>query len=155
MSRAYVYQIARRRTAFAKPFVWWVREPLDVARDAAGAAAFVGRRDFRGFTDDDPDEKSTIVEIGACRIEEDGDAILIVIEGSHFLWKLVRRLVGVLVEIGKGALPPSAAAALLRDPKGLPAALTAPPSGLFLARVLYARRARRRDSKTGDDPSLT
>jgi len=77
------------------------------------------------------------VEIGACRIEEDGDAILIVIEGSHFLWKLVRRLVGVLVEIGKGALPPSAAAALLRDPKGLPAALTAPPSGLFLARVLY------------------
>jgi tRNA pseudouridine38-40 synthase len=50
----------------------------------------------------------------------------------------MRRLVGVLVEIGKGALPPSAAASLLRDPKGLPAALTAPPSGLFLARVLYA-----------------
>ena len=46
-------------------------------------------------------------------------------------------MVGVLVEIGKGALPPSAAASLLRDPKGLPAALTAPPSGLFLARVLY------------------
>jgi len=137
VSRAYVYQIARRRTAFAKPFVWWVREPLNLQQMREGAAAFVGRRDFRGFTDDDPDEKSTIVEIGACRIEEDGDAILIVIEGSHFLWKLVRRLVGVLVEIGKGALPPSAAAALLRDPKGLPAALTAPPSGLFLARVLY------------------
>ena len=28
-SRSYLYQIARRRTAFAKPFVWWVREPLD------------------------------------------------------------------------------------------------------------------------------
>jgi len=146
VSRAYVYQIARRRTAFAKPFVWWVREPLNLQQMREGAAAFVGRRDFRGFTDDDPDEKSTIVEIGACRIEEDGDAILIVIEGSHFLWKLVRRLVGVLVEIGKGSLPPTAAAALLKDPRGIPATLTAPPSGLFLARVLYPGDA------TGDVP---
>jgi tRNA pseudouridine38-40 synthase len=137
VARAYVYQIARRRTAFAKPFVWWVKDPLDVAVMRQAAQAFVGRRDFHGFTDDDPDEKSTIVEVGTCRVDEEGDAILIVIEGSHFLWKLVRRLVGVLVDIGMGALPPSAAAALLKNPKGIPATLTAPPSGLFLARVLY------------------
>jgi tRNA pseudouridine38-40 synthase len=141
VARAYVYQIARRRTAFAKPFVWWVREPLDVADMRQAAEAFVGRRDFHGFTDDDPDEKSTIVEIGTCRIDEEADAILIVIEGSHFLWKLVRRLVGVLVEIGKGALPPTAAASLLKDPRGIPATLTAPPSGLFLARVSYPGEA--------------
>ena len=42
----------------------------------AGAAGFDGRRDFRGFTDDDPDEKSTIVEIGAVPIDEDGDAVI-------------------------------------------------------------------------------
>src|SRR4029079_15312280 len=137
VARAYVYVIARRRTAFAKPYVWWVKDSLNVQQMRQGAAAFVGRRDFRGFTDDDPDEKSTIVEIGECRIEEDGDTILIVIEMSRFLWKLVRRLVGVLVEIGKGSLPPAAATALLKDPKGIPATLTAPPSGLFLARVLY------------------
>src|SRR5262249_51392093 len=112
-------------------------DPLDVGAMRAAAQSFIGRRDFHGFTDDDPDEKSTIVEIGSCRGEEHGDAILIVIEGSHFLWKLVRRLVGVLVEIGKGTLPPSAAATLLKDPGGVPAALTAPPSGLFLARVRY------------------
>ena len=106
-------------------------------RDARGRRGLVGRRDFRGFTDDDPDEKSTIVEIGAVTIEEDGDAIIIVIEGSHFLWKLVRRLVGVLVEIGKGALRRPTSPRLLDEPKGLPATLTAPPSGLFLARVTY------------------
>lgn len=137
VARAYVYQIARRRTAFAKPFVWWVKDPLDVSAMRQAAEAFVGRRDFHGFTDDDPDEKSTIVEIGTCQVEDDGDAVLVVIEGSHFLWKLVRRLVGVLVEIGKGALPTTAAAALLKNPKGIPATLTAPPSGLFLARVRY------------------
>ena len=103
----------------------------------AAATALTGRRDFRGFTDDDPDEKSTIVEIGAIAVEEHGDALLIVIEGSHFLWKLVRRMVGVLVEVGKGSLAPGEVAGLLDAPSGLPAALTAPPSGLFLARITY------------------
>ncbi|MGH9372228.1 MAG: tRNA pseudouridine synthase A, partial [Vicinamibacterales bacterium] len=59
VSRSYLYQISRRRTAFGKAVVWWIKEPLDIAamRDAAGL--FVGLKDFRGFTDDDPAEKST------------------------------------------------------------------------------------------------
>ena len=137
LSRTYVYQIARRRTAFAKPFVWWVREPLDIDRMRRAATLFTGRQDFRGFTDDDPAEKSTLVEIGAVHIDEVGDALLVRVDGSHFLWKMVRRMVGVLVEVGKGGLDASAIPALLRDPKGLPARLTAPGSGLFLARVTY------------------
>src|SRR5262250_3836823 len=47
VARRYVYQVARRRTAFAKPYVWWVREPLDLARMQAAAAVFVGFRDFQ------------------------------------------------------------------------------------------------------------
>jgi tRNA U38,U39,U40 pseudouridine synthase TruA len=46
-------------------------------------------------------------------------------------------MVGVLVEVGKGALAPTDVSGLLESPSGLPAALTAPPSGLFLARVRY------------------
>ena len=60
--RSYLYQISRRRSAFAKPFVWWVKEPLDLAAHARTAAAgFVGMHDFRAFCDDDPEEKSTRV----------------------------------------------------------------------------------------------
>ncbi|HEX7085014.1 MAG TPA: tRNA pseudouridine(38-40) synthase TruA [Vicinamibacterales bacterium] len=137
ISRTYIYQIARRRTAFAKPFVWWVREPLDMEAMRAAARGFQGRLDFRGFTDDDPGEKSTIVEVDALRLESRGDALLVVVEGSHFLWKMVRRIVGVLVAIGRGELEPDAVPRLLAAPDGLPAKLTAPASGLFLARVMY------------------
>src|SRR5919106_745400 len=42
LSRSYLYQISRRRTAFAKPFVWWIREPLDVAAMRVAAPAFTG-----------------------------------------------------------------------------------------------------------------
>ena len=42
VSRSYLYQISRRRTAFAKPFVWWIREPLDLEAMRRRAAAFSG-----------------------------------------------------------------------------------------------------------------
>lgn len=137
VARSYVYQIARRRTAFGKAFVWWVRDPIDVTRMAAAARPLVGFGDFRGMTDDDPDEKSTSVLVGALRIVEAGDLVLVRIVGSHFLWKMVRRVVGVLVEVGKGALAPEAVAGLMSGDSDLPARLTAPASGLFLERVFY------------------
>ena len=136
-ARSYVYNVARRRTAFAKPFVWWVKDDLDVTQMRAAAAHFVGFHDFQSFSDDDPEEKSTQVLVDALDIYEDGDLILIHVEGSHFIWKMVRRLVGVLVEVGRGGLSAGAAGAMLDERSGLPARLTAPASGLFLEEVRY------------------
>ena len=42
IERAYLYQISTRRTAFGKPFVWWVREPLSIEAMRHAARAFVG-----------------------------------------------------------------------------------------------------------------
>ena len=142
VARRYLYQIARRRTAFAKPFVWWVKDPIDVGRMRDAARAFVGFKDFETFAASDGadgPEKSTHVLVDRLDIEEHGDLVLVGIEGSHFLWKMVRRIVGVLVEIGRGSLEPSAAASLLSGAGagGEPARLTAPASGLFLERVAY------------------
>jgi len=138
VSRSYLYQIARRRTAFAKPFVWWVNADLDIAAMRRAARLFVGRQDFSSFTDADPDETSTLVEVEVLTIEEQGDLVLVRVEGSHFLWKMVRRIVGVLVEVGSGGLRIDEAVEMLRRRSPTPARLTAPASGLFLERVHYA-----------------
>jgi tRNA pseudouridine38-40 synthase len=148
--RRYLYQISRRRTAFAKPFVWWVKDSLDPDRMRAASAAFVGLRNFKSFAEADNKARgsraragsasrpaSTLVLVDRVEIQEDGDLVLIAIEGSHFLWKMVRRIVGVLVEVGRGRLDPGAAGALLSSESSLPARLTAPASGLFLERVYY------------------
>ena len=137
VARSYIYQIARRRTAFAKPFVWWVKEELDLDAMRRVARSFQGLHDFRSFSDDDPTEKSTEVLVDVLELYEDGDLILVHIEGSHFIWKMVRRLVGVLVEVGRGALSEADAGAFLRERSAIPARLTAPASGLFLERVYY------------------
>jgi tRNA pseudouridine38-40 synthase len=146
--RRYIYQISRRRTAFNKPYVWWVKDVLDVDGMRTAARTFVGMRDFASFSASDDEEvvtsrtKSTLVLIERLDIVEDGALVLVGIEGSHFLWKMVRRIVGVLVEIGRGKLDPTKAAELLTDESGTVARLTAPASGLFLERVYYKGDAR-------------
>ena len=143
VSRSYLYQISRRRTAFAKNLVWWVREDLDLARMRATAEQFSGMKDFRSFTDDRADEKSTLVAIERIEIAEDGDLIVVRVEGSHFLWKMVRRMIGVMVDVALGGTTVEQAAAFLRVESGIPAKLTAPASGLFLERVYYRGETRR------------
>lgn len=144
VARSYLYQISGRRTAFAKPFVWWVKDTLDVARMQEAAVTFAGMHDFQSFSDDDPDEKSTDVLVEEVTLVEEGDLILVRVAGSHFLWKMVRRMVGVLAEVGRGGLGVGDIEGLLRQPSGIPATLTAPSSGLFLEWVFYDNEDRRR-----------
>jgi tRNA pseudouridine38-40 synthase len=147
VGRAYLYQLATRRTAFAKPYVWWIREAIDVGRMREATRGFVGMRDFSSFAQEDDGEegeaaRSTLVLVERLDLVEDGELVLLRIEGSHFLWKMVRRIVGVLVEVGRGNMTADAAASFLSSSSGTPARLTAPASGLFLDRVYYAGDAR-------------
>ncbi len=138
VSRSYIYQICRRRTAFGKRYVWWIKDQLDVQAMHAACAVFEGFHDFRSFTRDDPDEKSTTVELQQCRMVEVGPMLVINIRGSHFLWKMVRQMVGIIAEVGRGAMNPQQVRELLRSSSTLPAVKTAPPSGLFLHHVRYS-----------------
>jgi tRNA pseudouridine38-40 synthase len=142
VSRSYLYQVSRRRTGLAKPFVWWVRDRLDPERLAAAAALVTGRHDFRRFCERPGEQPSTVVVVEAAEIREAGDLILIRLVASHFLWKMVRRVVGTLVQGGTGGVSLEVIRALIdgdRDPAPdlQPARWTAPASGLFLERVIY------------------
>ena len=137
VSRVYLYQIATRRTAFAKPFVWWIKDRLDVKDMSRAAALLEGRHDFSAFSDKRlKEEESRIVVVTRCQAVASGDLILFRIEASHFLWKMVRKLTAFLVEIGRGnATPEEMAARLHANAAGVEP--TAPPSGLFLEAILY------------------
>jgi tRNA pseudouridine38-40 synthase len=137
ISRSYIYQISRRRTAFGKPYVWWIKDELNFRSMESASKNLIGMHDFVSFADNDPAEKSTKVMINSVELKESGDLILIRIKGSHFLWKMVRRIVGVLVEIGRGKLTEKDLLLFLNSKSSEPAKFTAPPSGLFLEQVLY------------------
>jgi tRNA pseudouridine38-40 synthase len=141
-SRTYIYQISTRKQAFTKRFVWWVKDDIDLKAIRKAAAELVGRHDFVCFRAADasrPDE-STIVEVESVEVEAEDDIIQFRIQASHFIWRMVRRIVGVLVRVGTGEVTHADFRKLLDgrcDPKLDVAAWTAPASGLFLERVEY------------------
>ena len=139
IQRYYLYQISTRRTAFAKNFVWWIKDTLNVAEMREAAQLLVGRHDFYSFSEQDEDKKkpSTIVHVNHAEIFTDGDLICFRIGASHFLWKMVRRIVGMLAEVGRGNSSVKEFERLIKFQSNAAAKFTAPPSGLFLEKVLY------------------
>lgn len=138
-SRQYLYVISKRRTAFDKRYVWWVKDKLDENKMKASAKLFEGMHDFRSFSDRSPDDKSTKCKVESIDISSTAEKIFIRIKASHFLWKMVRRIVGTLVEVGRGNIGDEEIRGLLTAKKTIfnPAEYTAPPSGLFLEKVFY------------------
>jgi tRNA pseudouridine38-40 synthase len=146
--RTYRYRFSRRRTAFGKPFVFWVKDSLAADRMAEAVSLLPGRHDFHSFCENAEGHDSTLVEVAFAEVTvppEAPDLVLFRIGASHFLWKMVRRLAGTLVEIGTGRLPPSEMARLLTERSSRTAPWTAPPSGLFLESIVYP----------GDPPPVT
>ncbi|MBK9706642.1 MAG: tRNA pseudouridine(38-40) synthase TruA [Acidobacteria bacterium] len=147
-SRSYRYQISTRRTAFGKKYVWWVKDRLDADAMSNAASLIAGRHDFSAFSEKDPrrEDLSTIVQVKSALVTVEDYMIVFNITASHFLWKMVRRLVGSLVEVGRGNVKANDFSQLIKEPgsrtKLDPARVTAPPSGLFLAEVAYKKERR-------------
>jgi tRNA pseudouridine38-40 synthase len=137
VSRTYLYRISRRRTAFDKRLVWWVKDRLNLSAMQRTAGLFAGRHDFASFCENPEGQESTLVVVEKSDVLDWENEIHYRVTGSHFLWKMVRRLVGTLVEVGRGNIEAADVERLLAKKSGDPAKWTAPPSGLFLEKVTY------------------
>ncbi|MBK7254453.1 MAG: tRNA pseudouridine(38-40) synthase TruA [Ignavibacteria bacterium] len=137
VSRQYLYRISRRRSAFEKRYIWWIKDDLNLKSMQEVMVLFTGMHDFKSFSDPDKENKSTKVLVESIDISEEDDLILIRIRASHFLWKMVRRIVGTLAEAGRNNLGKKEVSDFLKNYSEIPARLTAPPSGLFLEKVYY------------------
>jgi len=139
VSRVYLYQILRRRSAFSAATAWWVKDRLDVPAMRQAAALLSGRHDFAAFSDDDPEKpRETALDMDAIELAESGPLLLLRFRARFFLWKMARRLTGYLVEVGRGRFKAGLTPAMFGQGRQVLAPYTAPPQGLFLERVLYA-----------------
>lgn len=137
VGRSYCYQIASRKMALGGDHVWQVEAPLDGERMQEAASALVGMHDFTSFTDRQVvKKKSPLVMVNQCLVVVTDEGVLFRIVGSHFLWKMVRRIVGVLVAVGKGELAVTDVDRFLREPVDLKQ-YTTPAQGLFFERAFY------------------
>ena len=109
---------------------------------ARAASLLPGRHDFKAFAAEDPSKpgESTIVVVNTAELGVEDNLVLFRIEASHYLWRMVRRIVGVLVKVGLKQVTEQQVMDLLQGAPvtGLDvASWTAPASGLFLEAVEY------------------
>jgi tRNA pseudouridine38-40 synthase len=130
----------RERTALG------VRDPLDTVAMARAGSAFIGRHDFRAFGAAD---RSTIRTVSAVRIRRSGRYVTIDVRADSFLRGQVRRMVGLLLEVGLGKSDIDQVRAALADPGSARKGLAAPAKGLCLRHVAIWRRVGKRDD--GED----
>jgi tRNA pseudouridine38-40 synthase len=135
--RRYRYQMALRRSAFLKPYSWWLKDPPDEALMRIAAAYLVGRHDFSPFAAAGRKVEEPMVEIYEASLDEDFPLLNFRIAADHFLPKMVRKIVGVLARVGRHDFPPERIQEFLGGQDLLPEESVAPPSGLFLEKVEY------------------
>lgn len=104
-----------------------------------GAAALVGRHDFRAFFAAPPGEepRTPVRNVFTARLIEAGDELVFEVSAEGFLRYMVRRMVGTLAATGRGQLPPERIAEMLRNPEAPGPRFRAPAAGLRLHRVHY------------------
>jgi tRNA pseudouridine38-40 synthase len=150
IKKSYFYCIAagRNQSAFLYRYVWDVKADLDTAAMSEAAAHITGEHDFSSFMGSGCGSKTqvrTVHSLDITRCGEmqfmtaslRGDFIKIRIEANAFLRHMVRNIVGTLVEVGKGRIPPDAVGDILQARDRQKAGPTAPAKGLFLERIIY------------------
>lgn len=119
-------------------YCWPVRENLDLQAMASAIPLFKGKLDFAAFAANRGVEyESTTRHLMRAEIGMDAQFILIRFEADGFMYKMVRSLVGTLVNVGSGRISKGDVALLLGSGKRSPFVFAAPAKGLFLEKVYY------------------
>lgn len=139
VGKTYRYRIC---LAPAKPVmranhVYHYPRALDLARMQAAARRLLGAHDFAGFASADDDRASTVRTIMRRELAECGDELHVSVCGDGFLYKMVRNIVGTLIEIGRGRWGPDRIDLILQSRDRRDGGFTAPPGGLCLMSVKY------------------
>jgi len=138
-SKTYRYKIINRRirSPLAENMAWHIPEPLDFEQMKAAASLFIGTHDFSSFCSSGHNISDFTRTITASQWNPEDDYLVYTVQGNGFLYKMVRIIVGTMVEIGLGKRLPDTVTELLANGEREKAGITAPPFGLYLVSVDY------------------
>lgn len=136
-SKTYLYRILKKPNPFMRRYAMRVFMPIDTEAMKKAARYFVGTHDFTAFTNAKSKKKSKVRMVNYINISETEDMIEIEINGNGFLHNMVRRIVGVLIEVGEGRYEPAAAGEILESKDRSRVNTVADACGLFLMSIEY------------------
>jgi tRNA pseudouridine38-40 synthase len=136
LSRVYAFRVWNHpeRSVFVCRFAHWVPEPLDTGAMQWAAQRLTGTHDFAAFGSA-PQGENTVRHVARADVARTGDEVIFTFEANAFLYRMVRRMVGTLLLVGRGRMPPlDMDAVMQRKRRG---GFAAPPHGLKLMEIKY------------------
>ena len=138
-SKVYRYRLLLRRPR--SPLLagqsWHVPYPLRLSSMQRAARDLTGERDFSSFQSSGCAARSPVRALSRLELRRKGDTLDIELEANGFLRHMVRNIVGTLVDVGRGKIPPDSMPEVLASGDRGQAGRKAPPQGLFLVSVRY------------------
>ena len=139
VSKTYEYRILRGEVCppFSSRYVYHHPYPLNEEAMVQAANAFAGTRDFRSLAAAGEEKESTVRTIFSSELEKGGDFLTYRVRGDGFLYRMVRNIVGTLLEVGRGNLAADDIGRILAAKQRSQAGPTVPARGLFLLEVEF------------------
>ena len=133
----YLFHAAPHAGALTRNTHAHVIYPLDVEKMQIEAQDLVGTHDFAAFAASGSVVKDTVRTIYRAEVAASGSEIQLIVEGSGFLYNMVRIIAGTLIGVGSGKLEPGAFRRAIASGDRLDLGITAPAHGLTLMEVFY------------------
>ncbi len=140
-SRTYHYYVCTCKSPFLYPLSWQAPPGLDFEAMNRAAKYLIGRQDFTSFSKLHTQVKTNICTITRAEWQQcspDGDVWRFVITADRFLRNMVRAIVGTLIDVGRGKMPPEAVAEIMARRDRCSAGTSMPPYALFLHKITYS-----------------
>jgi tRNA pseudouridine38-40 synthase len=134
----YVIWADSDRPVFERRYAYHYYRPLDLEAMQAACAQFVGEHDFEAFRGQSPDVKdNTVRTIFNCEIHRRGPVVVFAVEGSGFLYHMVRTMVGTVLEVGSGKRGAECVREIIASRDRQQAGACAPAVGLCLQWIQF------------------
>lgn len=136
-SKIYEYVVlnSRVRSPLLEGRVFRFPHPIRLSLMKQAAGKLVGKKDFGSFRSAGSNTGSSVRHIRRLSVQKKGELLKFTVEGDGFLYKMVRNMVGALLEVGRGTLSPDEFSRNFKQGKAF--GLSAPPQGLTLVAVKY------------------
>jgi len=137
--KTYRYKIYTgiEKDVFLNNYYYHFPYELNIDKMIEASKKIIGKRDFRSFVAKSVNKENTIRTIETINIIKKDSFIDIVIIGDGFLYKMVRTIVGNLIDVGRGLITADELEEIINKKDIKKAKFTAPANGLYLEKVEY------------------
>lgn len=138
-AKTYIYKIWNEdySNPFMRKYSMHVEETLDIKKMEIASKHFLGEHDFTAFSNAKSKKKSMVRSVYSIEIEKVDEFLQIRISGDGFLYNMVRKIVGTLIEVGLGKRDAKEISGMIQSKDRGQVSSLAEPSGLYLESIEF------------------